>query len=56
MSIFKKCVSCGLELPLSVIQPIQIKHQGKIIIVPICNFCKTNKETEAKRRQDEQIS
>jgi len=50
---FKKCVCCGLELPLSVVTPIQVRHQGKIIIVPICNVCKTNKESEAKRRDND---
>jgi len=49
---FKRCISCGLELPLSVLEPIQIKHQGKILTVPICNICKTNKESEAKGRKN----
>jgi hypothetical protein len=44
---FKRCCVCGLNLPLSVMQPIQIKHQGKIITVGICNICKKKKE-EAK--------
>jgi hypothetical protein len=53
---FKKCVSCGLELPLSVLTPVQIRHQGKVIIVPLCNRCKELKEIEAKRRQNETTS
>jgi hypothetical protein len=50
---FKKCVCCGLELPLSVLTSIQVKHQGKIITIPICNTCREIKEAEAKRRTNE---
>ena len=46
---YKKCACCGLELPLSVMQPIQIRHQGKLIVVGICNRCKELKETEAQK-------
>jgi hypothetical protein len=49
---FKRCVSCGLELPLNILQPIQVRHQGKIITVPICDRCKTKKELEAKGREN----
>lgn len=47
---FKRCVVCGLDLPLSVMSPIQVKHQGKIIVVGICDTCKKRKEQEAKER------
>lgn len=48
MPIFKKCVVCKLELPLSVMQPIQVRHNGKILSVGICDRCKELKEEEAK--------
>lgn len=44
---YKKCVSCGLELPLSILTPIQVKHNGQIIVVPICNRCKEIKQRQA---------
>jgi hypothetical protein len=50
---FKRCVCCGLELPLSVLTPIQVRTQGKIITVPICDTCKKIKEEETKRRNNE---
>jgi hypothetical protein len=30
-------------------QPIQVKHQDKIITVGICNICKKIKEEETKK-------
>jgi len=48
MSSFKRCVSCGLILPISVLTPIQVRHEGKIIVVPLCNRCKELKEKQAK--------
>ena len=51
MSIFKKCVCCGLQLPLSVVTPIQVRHQGKILTVPICEICKKKKEEEALQQK-----
>jgi hypothetical protein len=48
---FQRCVSCGLELPLSVLIPIQIRHQGRIMVVPICSRCKERKENEAKEKK-----
>ena len=45
---FKQCCVCGLVLPISVIQPIQVRHEGKIIVVPLCNRCKELKEKQAK--------
>jgi hypothetical protein len=50
---FKKCVCCGLELPLSILVPIQVRHNGQIVTVPICSRCKEIKEAEAKRRQND---
>jgi hypothetical protein len=32
-------------------QPIQVRHQGKIITIGICNRCKELKETEAKEKK-----
>ena len=46
---FKRCICCGLELPLSVLTPIRVNHQGKIVIVPICDRCKQIKEAEVKK-------
>lgn len=46
--MYKQCAVCGLILPIMVMQPINVKHQGKIITVGICNSCKQRKETEAK--------
>jgi len=48
MPIFKICIVCKLSLPLSVMQPIQVKHNGKIAIVGICNRCKEIKQKEVK--------
>lgn len=56
MPQFKRCCVCGLELPMSVLTPIQIRHEGRIITVPICLRCKELKEAEAKRRPNEGIS
>ena len=50
---FKKCCVCGLELPLSVLTPIKLKYQGKIIIVPICDNCKEHKQQEAREKKNE---
>jgi len=48
---FKQCCVCGLVLPTSVMQSIQVRHQGKIITIPICNTCKERKEKEAKENK-----
>jgi hypothetical protein len=53
MPEFKRCAVCGLNLPLSVMRPIQIRHQGKLMVVGICDRCREIKEAEAKRRQNE---
>jgi len=47
---FKRCVVCGLNLPLNIMQPIQVKHQGKLIVVGICDNCRERKEKEAKEK------
>jgi len=49
---FKQCAVCGLNLPINVMQPIQVRHQGKLIIVGICNRCKELKEKEARRQNE----
>jgi len=46
--MFKKCVVCGLLIPINLMQAIQVKHQGRIITVGICNPCKQRKESESK--------
>ena len=48
---YKQCAICGLNLPISVMQPIQVRHQGKIITVGICNRCREIKENEAKEKR-----
>jgi len=48
---YNTCCVCGLVLPSSIIQPIKVKHQGKIIIVGICNICKERKEADAKKEK-----
>jgi C4-type Zn-finger protein len=53
---FKQCAVCNLSLPINIMQPIQIRHNGKIVVVGICNRCKVKKEEEAKRRQNEPIN
>jgi predicted nucleic acid-binding Zn ribbon protein len=50
--IFKKCVACGLELPMSVLTQVHIRHQGRIVAVTVCSRCKEIKEAEAKRGQN----
>lgn len=45
---FKQCCVCGLNLPINIMRPIQVKHNGKVIVVGICDNCKTKKENEAK--------
>jgi hypothetical protein len=50
MNSYKQCVICGITLPISYLTPIQVKHQGKIVVVPICNSCKQKKEEEAKNK------
>ena len=49
--IYKQCCVCGLSLPINIMQPIKISHQGKIITVAICNRCKEKKEREAKEKK-----
>jgi hypothetical protein len=53
---FKQCCICGLSLPINIMQPIQVRQNGKIVIVGICNRCKELKETEAKGRTNEPIN
>ena len=48
---FKQCCVCGLQLPITIMQPIQVKHQGKIIVVGICNRCKEKKEREVQENK-----
>jgi len=50
---FKQCCVCGLNLPLNVLTPIQVSHQGKIIVIPICDRCKQIKEAEVKKGHNE---
>lgn len=50
---FKQCACCGLSLPITIMRPIQVKHQGRLIVVGICDNCRIKKEAEAKRRQNE---
>ena len=50
---FKQCCVCGLNLPISVMQPIQVRHLGKLMIVGICDTCKKKKQEEAQRRPNE---
>ena len=45
---YKKCVICGLELPITVLVPVQVRHQGQIRVVPVCEVCKKRKEAEVK--------
>jgi hypothetical protein len=49
---FKRCCVCGLNLPLSVMRPIQVKHNGKLIVVGICDRCREIKEQEAKEKNE----
>jgi hypothetical protein len=48
---FNQCCICGLNLPISVMQPIKVKHQGKIIIVGICDRCKELRE-QVKQKEN----
>ena len=50
---FKRCCVCGLELPISVMRPIQVRYQGRIITVGICDSCREKKEAEAKGKKDD---
>jgi len=50
MPIFKRCCVCGLSLPISVMRPINVRHNGKIIMVGICDVCREKKESEAKEK------
>ena len=49
---YKQCVVCGLTLPITVLTPVQVRHQGKIITVPVCERCKKIKEEEAKKEKE----
>jgi len=51
MPQFKKCAVCGLNLPVSVMRLIQIRHEGRIIVVGICDVCRIKKEQEAKENK-----
>jgi hypothetical protein len=48
--MFKQCAVCGLTLPISIMRPIQVRHNGKLIVVGICDRCREIKEKEAKGR------
>jgi hypothetical protein len=48
---FKKCCICGLTLPINVMRPIQVKHNGRLIVVGICDRCREIKEAEAKKEK-----
>jgi len=54
MPKFGQCFVCRLELPISVLEPIQIKNQGRIMIVPLCDTCRKIKEQEAKEKSNGQ--
>ena len=37
---FKTCAKCKLELPLSVMQPIQARRaDGQVVVVGVCKVC-----------------
>jgi len=50
--MYKQCVVCNLTLPISVMSPINVRHNGKIITVGICDRCKEIKEKEAQQRSN----
>jgi hypothetical protein len=45
---YKQCICCHLNLPLSVLVPVQIQHQGKLVIVPLCITCKKIEDEKRK--------
>jgi len=45
---FKRCCVCGLNLPISIMRPIQVKHNEKMIVVGICDNCRERKEKKVK--------
>lgn len=45
---YAQCPICNLSLPITILVPIKVKHQGRIITVLICENCKHKKEAEAK--------
>jgi hypothetical protein len=47
---FKTCAVCGLSLPLSVMRPVNVRHNGKIITIDICDRCREIKEKEVKEK------
>ena len=44
---FKQCIICNLNLPISIMQPIQVNNNGRIIVVSICDNCKERKKQES---------
>jgi len=50
---FKRCCVCGLELPIRVMRPVQVRHQGRLIVVGICDRCREIKEAEAKGKRND---
>jgi hypothetical protein len=49
--IYKECVVCKLNLPISIMQPIEVNYRGRLVVVAICENCKTKKEAEAKLKK-----
>ena len=50
--MFKVCAICGLSLPVSIMSPIRVNHQGRDLVVGICDNCKLKKEREAIQRRN----
>lgn len=48
MPTFKVCFVCKLSLPVSVMRPIRVKHNGEIMVVGICEHCEKIKRQEAQ--------
>lgn len=48
---FEQCKSCGLVVTMCNIQYVIVKHQGKLLRVPVCTVCKEKKEREARNVQ-----
>jgi hypothetical protein len=51
MSIYKQCAVCNLNLPINIMRPIQVRYQGKIVTIGICDRCRERKEAEAKKEK-----
>ena len=48
---YKRCASCGLNLPISIMEPIKVNNNGRIMVVGICSVCKQKKINEAKEKK-----